>query len=247
MEIRASSFRMNDRFRNIVLALVFGAVAAVLVVAYVHHYKRHVNAQGQLVRVLVASGDLTPGTAGSDIGSHLRFKSVLRADLVPGAVQTKAAVSHLYVSQPIYAGEQISMNRFASVAEPGIRGEISGKQRLIQVPGDNDQLLAGTLQAGDFVDVVASVKVNAASGQQAIAQTILRGVRVLQPAKKSSGSNSSLNSSNGPSVILAVRDTDVPRLFYVLKNADWSLVLRPRFASSSAASNASASSVLGGK
>jgi hypothetical protein len=53
---------------------------------------------------------------------------------------------------------------------------------------------------------------------------VLRDQTVLT----SPSETSKLSSSNGSdSVILAVSDTQVQRLFFVLKNADWTLELRP--------------------
>jgi Flp pilus assembly protein CpaB len=233
---------INDRSRNVVLAVLFGVVAAVLVAAYVHSYKHHVNLNGSQVQVLVASNDIQPGTRTSDILHDIHPETVLRSQLVSQPVLDTAALSNLYVSEPIFKGEQLTLNRFASAAASGIRGEINGSQRLIQVAGGNDQVLAGILHAGDHVDVVASVKF--ANTQNAVAKTVLTDLLVLQPAVKVTGTTFA-GSGNQSTIILAVPDSAVAKLFYVLKNADWSLVLRPTFAKSSLTAPQSATQVLG--
>ena len=69
-----------------------------------------------------------------------------------------AQVKGLYLTQPVYTGEQLTINRFALPKQQGIRAELKGDQRALQVPGTSDQVLAGTLIAGDRVDVVANLK-----------------------------------------------------------------------------------------
>ncbi len=69
-----------------------------------------------------------------------------------------AQLKGLYLTQPVYKGEQLTLNRFALPKEQGIRAELKGNQRALQVPGTADQVLAGTLVVGDRVDVVASLK-----------------------------------------------------------------------------------------
>jgi Flp pilus assembly protein CpaB len=81
------------------------------------------------------------------------------------------------------------------------------------------------LKTGDQVDVVANLTSDTSSSAHLV-KIVLRDITVLQT---NGASLSSTASSNGQqdSVILAVTDTQVQRLFYVMKNADWTLELRP--------------------
>ena len=88
-----------------------------------------------------------------------------------------AQVGELVATQPIYAGEQVSTRRFATPAERGIRAEIKGTMRAFQLPGDENQLLADTLRAGDHVDLVASVKVDG-DKDVSVTRIILRDIEV---------------------------------------------------------------------
>jgi len=119
----------------------------------------------------------------------------------------------------------VTLRRFTNVAAEGIRAQLKGTLRAVQVAGDPSQLLAGTLQAGDRVDVVANVRVNANS-TVAATRIVLRDLNVLSgPSDSAVAKVSSPGGSS--SVILAVSDTQVQRLFFVMKNADWTLELRP--------------------
>jgi Flp pilus assembly protein CpaB len=100
--------------------------------------------------------------------------------------------------------------------------------RAVQIAGDVNQTLAGTLHTGDHVDLVANVKVGDASSQRSIARIVLRNLRVLHaPDAGQLGAKLSSPSGDGTSVLLAVTDTQVQKLFYVTKNDDWTLELRP--------------------
>ena len=58
----------------------------------------------------------------------------------------------------MYAGEQVTLRRFSDVAAQGIRSQLKGTLRAVQIAGDPNQLLAGTLKAGDHVDLVANLR-----------------------------------------------------------------------------------------
>jgi Flp pilus assembly protein CpaB len=217
---------MTYRIRNILIAVGLALVAMMLTLFYVTNYKRSVQKDSQSVQVYVAAGDVTAGTSGADIvKSHqLRLVSVQRKDVVPGAISSPDQISNLVASAPLYAGEQVTVRRFSDVAAQGIRSQLKGTMRAVQVAGDANQLLSGTLQSGDHVDLVANLRLNNQS-TAAATRIVLRDLTVL--TTPSSGSKLSESSNGSDSVILAVSDTQVQRLFFVLKNADWTLELRP--------------------
>jgi Flp pilus assembly protein CpaB len=96
--------------------------------------------------------------------------------------------------------------------------------RAVQVAGDTNQLLGGTLHSGDHVDLVANLRID---GNRVASATriVLRDLTVLGGPDLSSTTR--VSSGAATSVLLAVTDTQVQRLFFVLKNADWTLQLRP--------------------
>jgi Flp pilus assembly protein CpaB len=96
--------------------------------------------------------------------------------------------------------------------------------RAVQIAGDANQVLAGTLHDGDHVDVVANVRLNANELKSAT-RIVLRDLTVLSGTDPAGASKIGPGASS--SIILAVTDTQVQRLFYVMKNADWTLQLRP--------------------
>ena len=218
---------MTYRIRNIVIAIGLALVAMMLTLFYVTNYKRSVQRNASSVHVYVAAHDVSAGVAGADIVTrhYLRLENVQRRDVVPGAISNPAQIGSLVLAGPLYAGEQVTLRRFTNVAAEGIRAQLKGTLRAVQVAGDPSQLLAGTLQAGDHVDVVANLRVNATSAVAAT-RVVLRDLTVLSGPSDSAVAKVSAPSGSS-SVILAVSDTQVQRLFFVVKNADWTLELRP--------------------
>jgi len=221
---------MTYRARNLFAAIGLAVLAALLVGFYVTNYKRSVQHSQQHVSVWVAARDIPEGTSGTDVisGGYLRQEQVLRQSVVPGAISSDKQIQRLVAAQPTYAGEQVSLTRFSDVAVQGIRGVLRGPLRAVQVSGDADQTLAGTLRTGDHIDIVANVKVGDASASRSISRIVLRNLRVLRAAGDvSTGVHLSSPTQGGNPVLLAVTDTQVQKLFYVIKNDDWTFELRP--------------------
>ncbi|MGH2972186.1 MAG: Flp pilus assembly protein CpaB [Gaiellaceae bacterium] len=217
---------MTYRIRNILVAVGLALVAMMLTLFYVTNYKRSVQKSTSGVAVYIAAKDLTAGTPGAEIVKQheLRVETVQQKDVVPGAISSPSDVSGLVLSAPVYAGEQVTLRRFSDAAAQGIRGQLTGTLRAVQIAGDPNQLLAGTLEAGDHVDLVANLRTDSQTSATAT-KIVLRDLLVLT-APDASGKVST-SGGGSDSAILAVTDTQVQRLFYVMKDADWTLELRP--------------------
>jgi pilus assembly protein CpaB len=230
---------MTYRVRNIGLALVLGVLAALLTGFYVTNYKRTVQRSEAAVTVLVAAEDIPAGTTGADVlENHLLSpREVTRRTVVPGAITSGEEIEELVATQSIFAGEQVTTRRFRPVAQRGIRSELKGNLRAFQVAGDPNQLLVGTLKAGDHVDLMASIKYKVSdvvgggdgtSGEveRVATRVVLRDIPVLRVANL--GANAKITSGNGSdAVVLQVSDAQAQKLFFVLRNGEWSLQLRP--------------------
>ena len=220
---------MTYRVRNIVIAVALALVAAMMTSFYVTNYQRNVEKDAKNVEIFVAKRDIPVGTSGADLARKglLEKSKIVRRSVVPGAISTPDQLADLVAVQPVYAGEQVSTRRFATPAERGIRAQITGTMRAFQVPGDQHQLLAGTLKAGDHIDLVASLKVNPDKDIYAT-RIVLRDIEVLKAAATTGVDGAKITSAEGGlSVMLAVTDTQVQKLFHVQKHAEWSLQLRP--------------------
>jgi len=218
---------MTYRLRNIVIAVVLAAFAALLTMMYVTSYEKRVQNGEEDVAVLVAKSDIPAGVSGAAAMARVETRMVAQRNVAPGAVSEKSQLEEFVVSQPIYAGEQVSRQRFSSSTEIGVRSSLTGNMRAVALAGDGVQLLADTLRAGDRVDLVGSLKISEDKDISAT-RIVLRDLEVLKPA--GSTGNKRLDSAAGRnqlSVLLAVSDTQVQKLFHVQRHGEWTLQLRP--------------------
>jgi Flp pilus assembly protein CpaB len=224
---------MTYQLRNVVVAVLLGLLAAVLTTVYVTNYRKHVQHGQQFVPVLVAASDIPAGTAGSAIvsGHLLKSERVPRSALVPGAISSPDQIARLVTVDQVMAGEQVSTRRFGTANQLGVRAQLRGTLRAIQIAADPNQILAGTLHAGDHVDLVGNLEFNNAHYDR----VVLRNLLVLKaPSPADTKTNGSL-SNQKYSVMLAVTDAQASKLMYVVRNADannapdggWVLELRP--------------------
>ena len=233
---------MTYRVRNIVIAVVLAALAALMTSYYVTNYKRHVQQGEKHVQVYVASQDIPAGTAGTDAVGMLKKKTVTKTGVAPGAISKPDEIKSKIASQRIYAGEQVTINRFASVSQSGVQGSLKGTLRAYQVAGTANQVLAGIVKTGDHVDVVANFRYKTGGGQgggltYAATRVVLRNVKVLR-APGVPGAASKLGGSFDTKyqIVLAVTDNQSQKLLFATHNSDeaqsggepgWWLELRP--------------------
>ena len=217
---------MTYRVRNIVIAVVLAALAALMTSYYVTNYKRHVQQGEDHVKVYVASQDIPAGTAGADAMHMLKRKTVTKSGVAPGAISKPDEIKSKIASQRIYAGEQVTVNRFASVSQSGIQGSLKGTLRAYQVAGTANQTLAGILKVGDHVDVVANFRykwANQASSSVTYAATkiVLRNRKVLRaPAAPGTASKLGGSTDTKYQVVLAVTDNQTQKLLFATHNSD---------------------------
>lgn len=234
---------MTYRLRNLGLATALAAVAILLVFYYVSQERGRLQEGEELVPVWVAAKDIPVGTSGAelDAGGFLTPSEIERGQVAPGALLDPADVASKVVAYPIYKGEQVSQLRFRSEAERGIRAQLTGNLRAFQVPGTEHQLLAGTLQEGDRVDVVATINykfVNfgpvpqGTSNEELTAtRVVLRDLLILRAPVKVTTTSKISDGAQGKdlSVLLAVTDAQAQKLAFVTRDdgPDWTLQLRP--------------------
>jgi Flp pilus assembly protein CpaB len=196
---------MTYRVRNIAVAVGLALVAALLTTFYVANYKRHVQQSESTVTVYVAKRDIPQGTPGADLIRHgwIGTENIAQRTVVPGAISNSDQVRNLITTQNIYAGEQVSLRRFAGHAEQGVRAQLHGTLRAVSIP---------------------NLKEGTSNGTRVVARNIL----VLRAAVLSAGAKVGAAGS-GTSVLLAVNDSkEEQKIWYTVENAaGWSLALRP--------------------
>jgi pilus assembly protein CpaB len=229
---------MNYRAKNIGIAVALAALAAILTSVYVVNYKRHVQHGEGKVTVLVAARDIPAGTSGADVVDQhmLTSETVPRKAVVAGAISSPDQLSQYISTADVYKGEQVTTRRFSPPQEQGIRAQIKGTQRAYQLEGSQHQLLAGTLKAGDHVDMIGTWQVNdgGTNNGPIVSRDVVQNLLVLTPpAAPASGGGAALAATqNSAYVQLRATDLQTTQILWLQKNSidqgnGWHLALRP--------------------
>lgn len=219
----------TNRFWHIAAAAGLALLAVLLTTFYVTNYKRHVQHGESQVTVLVASKDIPADTAGSEIvsGKWLTEETVARRQVVPGAISNVDQVRGLIATQPTYAGEQVTARRFGTPSERGVRAQIQGTQRAVQLAGDANQVLAGTLRVGDHVDIIGAWSLGDTNGGQ-VARVVLRDSLVLSAPTPPKGGAGAVGASGVYSAQVRLTDAQSQKLEWILAHGkDWRFEIRP--------------------
>jgi len=220
---------MTYRLRNIGIAVALALVAGLLTVFYVTNYKRDVRSAETNVTVYVAAKDIPAGTSGDEVISdgYLTQQEVAKRSVTPGAISTPDQLAGRLAAAPVYAGEQVTTRRFTTEQEKGVRAQLTGNLRALELPGTQQQMLVGTLQDGDHVDVVGSWNVPE-SDTRHYSRVVLRDIVVLNAPEGAETSEKLTDPSSGSySVMLMVTDGQAQKLWWLAKNGEWTLQLRP--------------------
>jgi Flp pilus assembly protein CpaB len=220
---------MTYRVRNIGIAIALAIVAALLTTFYVTNYKRNVQQGEEMVPVYVAAQNIDVGTPGAELSGKklLKVEHVPRRSVVPGAISDPEQIEKWVAVEGIYAGEQISTNRFRAAEEQGVRAQLKGNLRALQISGGESELLAGTLKEGDRVDVVGTWLFPEDS-QNHVSRVVLRDLLVLRAPETNRLQSKIGANPNAPySAMLAVTDAQAQKFWWLVQNGKWALQMRP--------------------
>jgi Flp pilus assembly protein CpaB len=159
--------RPSRRYLVAGVALAFAGVLSMQ--AYLSHVARAAGVGGPSVRVVVAAAHVDRGTALRP--EDLRTVSMPRAYAPPGALQAVGQAAGRVALADLASGEAVTQTRLARVRAGPVASLIPEGLRAFAVPSS---LPAGTIAAGDTVDVLATY-----STGQAHTETVVSGVEVL--------------------------------------------------------------------
>ena len=176
----------------------------------------------------MATRDIPAGTDGSTIagGDISRSQTVPRRAVVPGSITTAAPLTAKVTAGQIYKGQQVTLRQFVPVAQGGVFAKFSGAQRLVIIPGDQNQMLAGTMSDGDRVDVVATTKYHVNDVARATSRVILRNLLVLK-APDGAPKAASVGAPPAVTATLVMTDREAQVMAWAMKQTTWFFALRP--------------------
>jgi pilus assembly protein CpaB len=159
--------------------IVFAGVAGLLATFAIHRYvtAKTTAAVKPTHQVVVALGDLSPGTA---LDASSAKAATWPQELVPPkAVTSVAQVQGRVLITPVCKGEPILLSKLAPEGTAaGLGGLLDESKRAITVRVDDVSGVAGFIHPGDHVDVLAELPVPGGNGEH-FSKTILQNIVVL--------------------------------------------------------------------
>ena len=234
---------MTYSVRNIAIALVLAALAAVLVIYYTQGVKNSADQGSQSVSVVVATQTVPTGTSVKSVMSDFAIRSVVRKDMVVGALTSLSQLDPTATTATqIIQGSQVTGAMFGANTQNPIPSQYTGSWRSIQVAFNSNMVMAGTLSAGDYVDIAWDGNIQPSNtgtkwSQVTVSRIIMRDVKVLSTTTtgvastalaSDTSSGGGNNGQNGNAVILQMQDSEVPFFLQAYNNGQIWFILRPK-------------------
>jgi len=238
---------MTYSVRNIVIALGLAAVAGILVVLYTGKVQKQATQNQSMVTVLVAKSEIPAGTQVKDAiaAGDFTTRQVVKSDEVPNALSSAAELNPaLATATAIQPQAQVTAALFEKSTANPVVTQLNGLDRAVQIALNPNAVLAGTLQAGDHVDIVSFCALHPTSnnsnlGEEDVGRILMTGVPVLSTTGSGVASSSlaadseaanasgSLDGTNGQGVILKLSQPQVATLVYTMHFCGIWMVDRP--------------------
>jgi Flp pilus assembly protein CpaB len=214
-------------------ALVAGAsaaLAAAVLLVFLHQYRSSLQLGDKPATVLVARSLIEKGSSGTVIAEKSIFQTaqVRRRDLKNGAIADPSSLRGRVAADDIYPGQQLVIGDFVQ-ATGGVRDRIAGDERAISLPFDNSHGMIGDIQAGDHVDVFAALTSGTGIGasDRTVLTSLLRDLLVLR-APKAATAGTVAGNGNAQQVVVRATDVQAAKLAFASDNGKIWLVLRPK-------------------
>ncbi|MCH8566097.1 Flp pilus assembly protein CpaB [Nesterenkonia sp. LB17] len=150
---------MSRRLIAALAAVVLAALAAVLVISYVNQADDRAMADMSPETVMVVTEAVPEGTPVEEMGEFVGTDEVPSAAVVPAGIGSLEEVAGQVTIAPLYPGEQLVAERFASPEDLEGAGEVEIPQGFheitVQLP--TTRVVGGHLNPGDTVGFFVSL------------------------------------------------------------------------------------------
>lgn len=170
--LMSSSPRMADR-RVLIVALILGAMAAGLAVAYLSSQTETAPVAYSDIPVLVAARDLAVGTRITDEMIEVRTmpQNAVASDVLRDTQRAQAVGQT--VRYPVAKGEQVGSTRLVGASQvSALSFQIPAGMRGFTIPVSQSESPASVLAPGDFVDVLVAGPVKDMIGPNLLNQQV---------------------------------------------------------------------------
>jgi Flp pilus assembly protein CpaB len=188
--------------RNIIISIILAVAAAGALLAYTAHVRDSASAGTNAIKVIVATHEVSVGTTIDQAHSkgYLSYQTVRQSDLADGAITSFDAISGQVVTEALYTGDQLTVNRVGEPKSQTAAYRVTGNFRAVRVPFNPNSGLLSDLQVNDHVDVMTSYR----KGDTIITYLSVPNALVLQINLPDNGGLS--NGASQGSVMLAVTE-----------------------------------------
>jgi Flp pilus assembly protein CpaB len=220
---------LSTRGGTVVLGGAAALMAAFVLLLYLNQYRNSVVADSEPVTVLVAKKLIEKGMPGDVVGVKGLFEEekAPKSNLRDGAITDASTLRGRVALERIYPGQQLTIADFGGTTG-AIGTKLAGKHRAIALPLDAAHGMIGKVEAGDRVDIFASLYLRGASGSQArpVLKVLAQNALVLDaPASTGAGVGQGNQTAN---VVLRVNRDQAAELAFAVDNGKVWIVLRPR-------------------
>jgi Flp pilus assembly protein CpaB len=220
---------LSTRNGSLAVAVGAAALAGVIILVALAHYRHNADSSGAPVSVLVSNNLIAKGSPADVLAGQGAFKGtqVRDSQLKSGAVTDPAQLRGKVAAHDIYPGQQVTASDFTTT-QSAFQTRLTGTDRAIAVPLDASHGLIGDVHAGDHVDVLGGFNVQPVNDSRThpVLKTMMENVLVLDaPDKVGSGLGS--GGSAGQRVVLRMTDQQSAQLAFASDNGKVWLLLRP--------------------
>jgi Flp pilus assembly protein CpaB len=208
------SGRMSSRGWAIALGIGAVVLAAILLVVYLDRYRARVGGRNAPTPVLVANRLIPVGTPGVIAATNSMYTATTlpRKEVEVGAVADPSYLAGRAAAVEIFPGQQITSTDFAASDTASVDSQITGTQRALSISIDAVHGSLSQVQAGDSVDVYASV-----AGV----------VKLFEPNVKVLTIPAIPGPSGGSNLVLRIETGEASKWAYAADNTQLIFVLRP--------------------
>jgi Flp pilus assembly protein CpaB len=219
----------STRGGTIAVGALAAALAAAVFVLYLHRYRASLQAAGEPMTVLVASGLIEKGTPGAVIASEDLYQvtTTPKGELNEGAITDPDLLRGRVAADDIYPGAQLTTAQFTVGATDTVSARVIEYERGIAVPVDEAHGMIGKVQAGDKVDVIAGFVIDGDDGKQhPVTRVLVQNVLVLDaPAESKAGF---ATGANKQSLVLRMTDEEATKMAFASEYGKVWIIVRPR-------------------
>ncbi len=171
---------MRTRILVVIVALVLGGLAAVMAARYLGSARSSIEAENEMVEVLVAQEDIPAGLASEDLVTRklLVHEEIPRRFVAADAVYSVRAIEGQVLAVPLSKREQATKSRFQFPSQAGLSYTVPEDYVAVTIPSDEVRGVAGLIKPGDHVAVFVTIETTA-DRLSAVTKVIIPKARVL--------------------------------------------------------------------